>query len=473
MCISDDQSWQHTGINGCKAVRTPNFDRIAREGVLFTNAFCAAPSCTPSRSSILTGQEIWRLEQGGTLIGALPAKFRVYPDLLESAGYHVGYVHKGWSPGNYKAGGWDHNPAGSKEYSTHQVDPPYVGIKKTDYSANFEDFLKDRPVDKPFYFWFGCKEPHRVFDVGSGRRIGKKLGDVKVPAFLPDTHEIRSDILDYLVEIEWFDEHLGRMLDMIDERDELDNTLIVVTSDNGMAFPRAKCNLYDHGTRMPLAIRWADRIKGGRTVDDFVSLSDLSPTFLEAAGLYVPSEMTGRSLMKILLSRKSGRIEKDRDRVFTAIERHTWCRPNGAGYPSRAIRTNRWLYIRNYEADRWPAGDPDFDSHAQGSYGDIDNGPTKTYMIEHKDDPKVAPLFELGFGKRPAEELYDVLKDPDQVNNLAANTAYFEVKQRLRDQLEEYQRKTKDPRAEGKSPWDYYPHYISDPPRQPSKPIVK
>jgi uncharacterized sulfatase len=213
---------------------------------------------------------------------------------------------------------------------------------------------------------------------------------------------------------------------------------------------------------MPLAVRWAANIKGNRVVDDFISHTDFAPTFLEAAGLEVPEKMTGRSFMNILLSDKSGRVDRKRNRVFTALERHAWCRPNGVGYPSRAIRTHRWLYIRNYEPDRWPAGDPDFESPHQSVYGDIDSSPTKTYIMEHKDDPIVAPLFKLGFGKRPGEELYDVGKDPAQIRNLADNPAYAKVKKKLRDQLEQYQRDTKDPRVEGESPWDHYPYYYRD-----------
>jgi N-sulfoglucosamine sulfohydrolase len=213
---------------------------------------------------------------------------------------------------------------------------------------------------------------------------------------------------------------------------------------------------------MPLAVRWAARVKGGRVVDDFISLTDIAPTFLEAAGLNVPAEMTGRSFMGILLSAKSGRVDPARDRVFTAIERHTLCRPNDVGYPSRTIRTHRWLYIRNYQADRWPAGGPDFESPHQSIYGDIDNGPTKTYMMQHKDDPKVRPLFLLAFGKRPAEELYNVTNDPGQLHNLATDPSFARIKKKLRDQLEQYQRKTKDPRVEGKSPWDHYPYYYGD-----------
>jgi len=458
-CVSDDQSWLHAGAYGDRVVRTPHFDRVAREGVLFTHAFCAGPSCTPSRSAILTGQEIWRLAEGGLLMGLLPNRFKVYPDMLEGAGYHVGYVHKGWSPGNYKAGGWQHNPVGSINYSSRKLVPPASGMGKTDYAGNFEDFLNSCPGGKPFCFWYGGKEPHRRYEKGSGIRLGKKPEDVKVPEFLPDVPEVRSDMLDYYLEIEWFDEHLGRMMRLLEERGKLEDTLIVVTSDNGMPFPRAKANLYDAGVRMPLAMRWGRRVEGGRVVDDFVGLADLAPTFLEAAGVAVPAEMTGRSLMGILLSDRSGRVDPSRDKVFTANERTTWCRPNGAGYPMRAVRTYPWLYIRNYAPQRWPAGDPDINAEPEGIYGDINAGPTKSYMIEHKDEAKIAPLFALGFARRPGEELYDVEADPWQVRNLAYEVRYAAVRSELGRELEKYQRQTKDPRIEGKSPWDHYPYY--------------
>jgi len=450
-CISDDQSWLHAGAYGDKVVKTPNFDRIAREGVLFTHSFCAASSCTPSRSAILTGQEIWRLEVGGLLFGTLPKKFSVYTDLLEAQGYHVGFTRKGWAPGRVKPSGRPQNPAG----------PRY---------KNFEKFMQARPEGKPFCFWFGSNKPHRPYEWQSGLRSGMKLEDVAVPAFLVDNKKVRTDICDYYWEIQEFDQQVGRLLKILEDTGELDNTLIVITSDNGMPFPRAKTNLYDYGTRMPLAVRWAAKVKGGRVVDDFISHTDFAPTFLEAAGVEVPKEMTGRSFLKVLLSGKSGRVDRKsqtssyrgRNRVFTASERHAWCRPNGVGYPSRAIRTYRWLYVRNYEPDRWPAGDPDFQSPHQGSYGDIDNGPTKTYMMEHKDDPTVAPLFQLDFGKRSGEELYDVNKDPCQIHNLADNPAFAKVKKKLRNQLERYQHDTKDPRVNGKSPWDHYPYYYKD-----------
>jgi uncharacterized sulfatase len=456
-CISDDQSWLHAGAYGDKVIKTPSFDRVAKEGVLFTHAFCAAPSCTPSRSAVLTGQQIWRLQQGANLFGMLSKKFKVYPMILKEAGYHVGFTGKGWGPGRWGKEKTSENPAG-KRYDKIKCKPPRFTSDK-DYAANFELFFKEKPEDKPFCFCYSSHEPHRHYLQGSGLESGKKLEDVKVPAFLPDTPEVRSDILDYYVKVEWFDKHLGRMIRLLEKTGELDNTIIVVTSDNGMPFPRGKATLYDYGVRMPLAVRWGAKAKGKRIVDDFVSLTDLAPTFLQAAGLDIPGEMTGQSFLDILLSDKAGRVDPARDKVFTAMERHAWCRSDGGGYPMRAVRTYRWLYIRNYEPGRWPAGDPDFLSPWTGIYGEVDNGPSKTCMIQKGDSAEKVKLFNLSFKKRPAEELYDVEKDPDQINNLAENPEFAETKKQLSSQLQEYLRTTEDPRAHGKAPWDSYAYH--------------
>ena len=264
-CLADDWSWPHASIAGDKVVRTPTFDRVAREGVLFTNAFVTAPSCTPSRGSILTGQWHWRLEEGGNLWSTLPAKFAVYPDILEEAGYHVGYTRKGWGPGRDDPGGRTRNPAG----------PRY---------RNFQEFLKVRPEGKPFCFWFGSTDPHRGYKWQSGVNSGMKLEDVEVPACLPDSQTVRTDICDYYWEVQRFDREVGELLKLLEENGELDSTLVVISGDNGMPFPRCKSNLYDLGTHVPLALRWPARVRGDRVVEDFVSLSDLAPTFLEAAG---------------------------------------------------------------------------------------------------------------------------------------------------------------------------------------------
>jgi N-sulfoglucosamine sulfohydrolase len=346
--ISDDQSYPHASAYGYKAINTPAFDRIAREGVLFNNAFSASPGCSPSRAALLTGLNCWQLEQAGTHASSFPTEYVVYPDILEEAGYFAGYTQKGWGPGNWEVSGRSRNPAGNL-FNSHKLSPAHRGISHNNYAANFDDFLKNRPEGKPFLFWYGASEPHRVFEKGSGLKAGKKLEDVTVPSFLPDTEEVRSDILDYALEIEWFDQHLGKMIALLEEAGELDNTIIVVTSDNGMSFPRAKANLYEYGFHVPLAIRWGDKVKGGRVVDDIVNLIDLAPTYLQAAGIEDSDginrkyPMEGRSLMNILLSDKEGLVDSTRKATYAARERHSSSRWDNLTYPQRSLRTHKYL----------------------------------------------------------------------------------------------------------------------------------
>jgi len=263
---------------------------------------------------------------------------------------------------------------------------------------------------------------------------------------------------------------------MLEETGELDNTLVVISGDNGMPFPRCKSNLYDTGTNVPLAVCWPAAVKGGRVVEDFISLSDLAPTFLEAAGLKPTEHMTAKSFQNILTSGKSGRVDPKRDYVLTGKERHVVCQETGTGgYPMRAIRTHDFLYIRNFKPERWPAGAPkgyakplDIDiARPRGThygYADVDGGPTKSYMLKHRDDSKVKRLFELAFGKRPTEELYDLQMDPDQLNNVADKPEYAQVKKMLSDALMAELKATKDPRVFGKGDiFDNYPYYGSLP----------
>lgn len=456
-CISDDQSWAHTGANGDPIINTPAFDRVAHDGLRFLNSFCDAPTCGPSRSAILTGQPIWRLEEAGNIHSTLPAKFATYTEELQKAGYRIGYTGKGWGPGRLEPGGRSSNPAGEL-FEGRTLNPPFAGKSSKDYAANFVDFMLKVADNESFCFWLGAHEPHRGFQDGAWKATGKDPSRVVVPAIFPDNHIVRTDILDYLVEIEHFDQMVKRAMATLEERGLLDNTIVVVTSDHGMPFPRAKASLYDWGSRVPLAIRWPAGIQdAGRVVDSFVNLSDLAPTFLEAAGVEIPGMMTARSLMDVFANKEVA----PRDAAYIAMERHDGCRAGGEGYPCRAIRTKDYMYIHNFEPSRWPSGSPDLSVCARSiPYGEIDTSPTKTYMMKHRSTHGVAHLAELSFGMRPAEELYDLKKDPDQLVNLAGSISYNEIQQKLRRQLFNYLAETQDPRIVGGTvEWDYYPYY--------------
>jgi len=456
-CISDDQSWAYTGANGDPIVKTPAFDRIAAEGLRFVHSFCNAPTCGPSRSAILTGQPIWRLEEAGNIHSTLPAKFATYTEELQKAGYIVASTGKGWGPGRLGPGGRTEQPAGKPRHG-RTLTPPFSGIQNIDYAGNFDDFVHELRGDQPFCFWLGTFEPHRDFEQGSGIATGKNPASVVVPKIFPDHEIVRSDLLDYLVEIEHFDAMVARAIATLEKRGLLDNTIIVVTSDHGMPFPRAKASLYDWGTRVPLAIRWPKGIRNpGRAVESFVNLSDLAPTFLEAAGLKVPEMMTARSLMNTFANREVD----PRPAAYTAMERHDGARAGGKGYPCRAIRTKDYLYIYNFEPTRWPSGSPDPSVCARAiPYGEIDDSPTKTFMMENHLAHGIADLAELSFGKRPAEELYDLKTDPEQLVNVAGSAKYRESQTKMREQLFTHLAATKDPRVVGgKVDWDYYPYY--------------
>ena len=446
-CIADDQSWLHASAYGSRFVRTPAFDRVAREGVLFRHGFVSTPSCGPSRAAALTGQDFYRLREASMNHTEWRRGLVGYPDLLADAGYSIGFTGKGWAPGNWKIAGRKYSPCGP-EYNAIKNTPPADGISDLDYSANFDAFLKQRKPGSPFCFWAGFSEPHRILPQGIGVKNGKKLTDVEVPPFLPDSPEVRGDLADYAYEIEWYDRHLGVMLNTLEKAGQLHNTIVVVTADNGMAFPRAKGNLYDYGARVPLAIRWGARAKGGRVSDTFVSFVDFAPTFLEAAGLRRPEDMTGKSLMPHL----TGQSSRHREFAVFGIERHfPGSRPNGAGYPSRAIRTRDYLYIRNLTPDRNPVGDrpgPVWPSDDPvGGFGDTDGGPSKTYLWEQR--AKYGELVRLAFDKRPAEELYALDGDPANMKNVEADPRHAGAKSALVKQLDEYLKQTDDPRIIG------------------------
>jgi len=478
IALSDDQSYPHASAYGYQAISTPGLDRVARQGVLFRNAFTPCPGCSPMRAAFLTGRNIWQLEQAGTHASSFPRAYTVFPDVLEQSGYFVGFTGKGWAPGNWRVSGRPRNPAG-REFSARTNKTPR-GIDANDYAANFADFLAARPPGRPFCFWYGGHEPHRPFSRGIGRAEGLDPAQVVVPPFLPDTSEVRDDLLDYCYEIEWFDRHLQRMLTMLDAAGERNNTLVVVTSDNGMSFPRAKANVYEYGMHMPLAVCWPSVIPAGRTVDDLVNLIDFAPTFYEAAGVRPPRDKppVGRSLLPLLKSRRSGIVDPARDAIFCGRERHSSSRFRSLGYPQRAIRTHDYLYIRNFRSARWPAGAPRkygagvyADPQAvidrrlgppHGGYHDIDRCPTLAAMVRYRSDPRYGPFLHLAVDHRPARELYAVGTDPGCLDNLAEDPRHAAVASKLEQRLIGYLRATGDPRvvaADGGAIWETYPRY--------------
>mgnify|MGYP001215076140 FL=1 len=468
IAIADDQSYPHNGVYGFAEIQTPGFDFVAKNGVLFHNAFVAAPQCSPSRAAILTGKNIWELEEAGTHASNFPKKFKVFTEILEQKGYFTGYTGKPWGPGNWEISGRKQNPAG-KDYNRHKLEsPPTTAIRPNNYSKNFEDFYSQKAEDKPFVFWYGGHEPHRVYEYKSGIKAGKDINSVKVPEFLPDTEVVRNDLLDYILEIEHFDNHLDQIIQFLKEKGELNNTFILVTADNGMPFPYAKANVQEFGTHVPLAISIPNGIKG-KEVDEPVGLIDLAPTLMDLVGSPEAMTTTGKSLMPVLTLQEH---PKHRDYVLTGRERHTHARPDNLGYPARAIRTEEFLYVHHFKSDRWPQGDPvpknpenDQRSEAAGSgykslypgYHDVDASPSKDQVMAISE----SHFFELAFAKRPQDQLYDIKKDPYCTQNIAFLPDYSEVLSRLKRQLLNDLKEQGDPRVFDDPVFDSYPRYSS------------
>lgn len=462
-------------------IQTPNIDHVAREGVLFRNAFVTAPSCTPCRSSLLSGQYFWRTRRAAILQGAQwDAAIPAYPLLLKESGYHIGKMYKVWSPGApadapyggqahaYQQAGGRFNQFSETVTQLVAAGRPLEASKAELYREvrqNFQSFLKARPADHPFCFWFGPTNVHRKWIKGSGKALWGLDPDLlrgKLPSFLPDVPEIREDFADYLGEAMAFDAAVGELIAELKSRGEWENTLVVISGDHGApGFPYGKCNLYDFGTGVALAVK-GPQIRGGRVVDDFVNLMDLAPTFLEAGRVTPPAEMTGRSLWPTLKSDQQGLVDATRTWVVTGRERHVaGARDNYLPYPQRALRTKDYLYIVNFQPERWPLGNPylldtepsptveELTEDTMITLQDVDAGPAKAWLVTHRNHPDWQPYFERAYGKRPREELYVVKDDPDQVHNVAADRQFSQVKESLHQQLLGELTRTGDPRVTG------------------------
>lgn len=457
-------------------VKTPNIDAVAARGTLFRNAFVCAPSCTPCRSSLVTGRYFFTtgrasILQGAIWDGSLPA----FPLLLQDAGYAIGKTAKVWSPGtpaDAPIGGQKHafQKAGMKfnnfsENVTAAVEKgtPLATARDAmlaEVRGNFDAFLKSREAGKPFFYWFGPTTTHRTWVKGSGKALWGIDPDAlkgKMPGQLPDVPEVREDFADYLGEVQAFDAYVGTLMKKLEEAGELDRTLVVISGDHGgPGFPGGKCNLYDFGVGVSLVTAWPGQ-KGGRVVDDFVNLMDLAPTFLEVGGVKPPDGVQGKSLVDVLKSDKSGQVDPSRTFVVVGRERHVAAaRAGNLPYPHRALRTADFLYVRNFAPERMPMGDAkgalsadakalETDTHV--GFEDLDAGPTKAWLVLNRDTPAGKAAFDYAFGKRPAEELYDCRTDPDQMKNVAGDPKYATSKAEMAAKLMKLLKDNADPRA--------------------------
>ncbi len=446
------------------AIRTPNIDRVAREGVLFRNAFVEVSSCTPSRATVATGCHFWRCGKRAFLQADAGWERNGTPDpgaslpgvglLLQQAGYALSAAGKTLDADKFPA---TRIPLGGDALRFALYARKH-GLGRDETAKAMEAavrsvlrrVLAERKPGQPFCHVMGPVGPHRPFGRGSGARLWGLDPDSltgKMPAFMPDVPEVREDYADTLGEVLALDLAVGVILGELEKSGEAANTLLILTGDNGVCMPRGKTHCYDPAVRAPLMMRWPAGIaRPGRVVDDFVSHIDLAPTWLEAAGLPPSAAMDGRSLVPLLTSDKHGVIDPARDHVIVGRERHeASTRPDFMPYPMRAIRTAEFLYIRNFKPDRWPSGDPHAAGGPPGDPHYVDSG-TFDWLVAHRDDPSVRPAFDLIYAKRPAEELFDLRKDPDQMRNVAGDAAYAATKTSLSARLMSVLERTGDPR---------------------------
>ena len=459
IAISDDHSWKHTSAQGSPFVKTPNLDAIANDGFHFSNAYAASPGCSPSRASLLTGQHHWMIGPAGTHASSFPIHYETFVDLLEGAGYKTGFTGKGWGPGDWLAGGRTKNPAGVEYNEAKLKVKPQIGISDIDYAGNFQQFMEERENDEPFYFWYGSKEPHLVYaELGHG---DEDMASVVVPELLPNTQASRSMLLDYADEINHFDTHLGSIIATLEAAGEMDNTLIIVTADNGMPMPRAKSNGYDYGIHVPLSIRWGQGGQKKKVVEGPVGFVDLSATILETAGLEIPNQFVGQSLLG-LLSGDANELDYNRA-VFSGRERHSSSRYKNLSYPQRMMRGGDFLIIWNARPDLDPAGEAreivDGElSAAHSAYYDIDDSMIKRELLAKRDDAYIGPFFHLAVDKRPEWEFFNVKDDPESLNDLADDPDHAQVFAEYQKQLSDTLTDTGDPRLVGYGQvWEDYP----------------
>ena len=425
--IADDVSWNDYGCYGNEAARTPNIDELARHGVRFDEAYLTASSCSPSRSSIITGRYPHNNGKAAELHLAIDGDLPWFPTLLSAAGYYTAIVGKHHMKST---------PGGS-----HSQDTPFDLVDAGNVPGNqgghgkWVQTVKQRPKDKPFFFWFAAYDAHRDWD-GDKDWGAEKYGpkhrpeDVIVPPFLADELGTRDDLASYYNEVTRFDHYIGEVMQALKEEKQLDNTLIFVLADNGRPFPRAKTRLHDSGMQTALVAHWPAGIaKGGSVTKSLVSAIDLAPTILDVAGVKMAETMQGLSL-KPLLDDASAQVRR------YAFSEHNWHDYEAHG---RSIRADGFLYIRNnrpYQPWQGPADSVRSISHQQ--------------LLKLRDSNKLNEAqADVFLAPRPAEELYQYRKDPNQLHNLAADPVFAETKQRLSKLLSQWVEETGDSVPQG------------------------
>ena len=421
--IGDDISWNDFNCYGNKASRTPNIDALAQGGIRFTEAYLTASSCSPSRSSIITGRYPHNNGKAAELHREIAWNLPWFPALLRDAGYYTAIVGKHHMKSAPRPDGKMH----AKPFDL--VDPSWVKGNHGGH-ANWVKTVKERPVDKPFFFWFAAYDAHRAWEVENewdAKRYGKKHQpkDVVVPPFLSDDPKTRQDLASYYNEVTRYDYYIGQVVDELKSQGELDNTLIFVLADNGRPFPRAKTRLHDSGMKTALVAHWPAGIKQpGSSCDSLVSAIDLAPTILKAAGVDVPDTTQGVDIAPLFQDPSSIVCKY----VFSE---HNWHDYEAHG---RVVRADGFLLIRNFRPYQpW-----------QGPRDSV-RSPSHIELKSLRDAKKLTPAqADVFLSPRPAIELYNTKNDPHQLKNLADDPAHVNTRSQLAAILDKWMDETSD-----------------------------
>lgn len=419
--IADDLAWEDTGAYGNPKVRTPNIDRLAREGLRFTRAFVTISSCSPSRSSLITGRYPHNTD-AEQLHWPLPAEQVTFVEKLKAAGYWTAASGK-WHLGEAVKNRFD--LVDDPGEAGFQTDPKTGKMLAKDDSgaAGWAPMLRQRPKNQPFFLWFAALDPHRDY-VENSIPNPHRAEDVIVPPYLPDAPEVRKELALYYDEITRLDGNIGKVMAELEQQGVADNTLIFFISDNGKPFPGAKTTMYDSGIRTPLIARWPKVIRQGAVADGLISGIDIAPTILQVAGAPIPPTVQGKSFVPMLTNPKA----KIRGVIYAEKNWHDY------EDHSRALRTERFKYIRNDYPDL--PGTPS---------ADAGRSPTMEAIRRLRRAGELTPLQSRIFqAPRPAEELYDVIADPNESNNLASDPHYAKTLAQLRAKLRQWGRETND-----------------------------
>lgn len=425
LIIADDMNWDDCGTYGNPNIRTPNIDRLAKEGLTFDHAYLTANSCSPSRSSIITGR--YPHNTGAEqLHWPLPKDSVTFVERLKGAGYYTAAAGK-WHLGNDVKDRFDDvfeaSTAGFILPAGTDQEPGRMVAKSPSGCEDWVSTLENRPKDKPFFLWLAALDPHREYEDGA-LNPPHEHGDVSIPPYMPDTPEVREDYRLYYDEIGRLDEYVGRVMAELDRQGVADNTLILFISDNGRPFPGDKTTLYDGGIRTPWIVRWPDQVEGGLRTRSLVSSIDIAPTFSELADLKPSETFEGVSFLPVLKS------PQESGRQFAFAEDH-WHDYEDHG---RAVMNQRWKLIHNSYTDL-PNTPP----------ADAGRSPTWQAMRALKEQGKLTDAPMRCFVEpRPEFELYDLLRDPFEVNNLANDDRYRETLDELRLVLTAWSNKTGD-----------------------------